>query len=79
MPRPRDILKEIRSAVPFYADLAIGACWPPEKSPLAGTDTDLSLASDSIMKQEVITGGAAAVLLRHDDHPLEGNRHHTAH
>lgn len=51
----RDILKEIRSVVPFYADLAPGACWPPEKSPLAGKDVDLSLASDSIMKQDVIT------------------------
>ncbi len=50
-----DILKEIRSEVPLYAGLALGACWPADKSPLAGTDTDLSLASDSIMKQEVIT------------------------
>jgi NADH-quinone oxidoreductase subunit G len=51
----RDIMKEIRSVVPLYADLAAGACWAPDKSPLAGTNTDLSLASDSIMKQEVIT------------------------
>lgn len=50
-----DILKEIRSEVPLYAGLALGACWPGDKSSLAGTDTDLSLASDSIMKQEVIT------------------------
>jgi predicted molibdopterin-dependent oxidoreductase YjgC len=51
----RDILKEIRSVVPMYADLAPGACWAREKSPLAGTAEDLSLASDTIMKQEVIT------------------------
>jgi len=52
----RDILKEIRSVVPMYADLAVGACWAREKSPLAGAADDLSLASDTIMKQEVITG-----------------------
>ncbi len=51
----REILKEIRSVVPIYADLAVGSCWAAEKSPLAGTDADLSLASDSIMKQEVLT------------------------
>jgi NADH-quinone oxidoreductase subunit G len=51
----RDITAEIRSAVPLYAGLAVGACWPRERSPLAGTDVDLSLASDSIMKKEVIT------------------------
>lgn len=51
----RDILKEIKTVVPLYADLAIGACWPREKSPLINTDVDLSLTSDSIMKQEVIT------------------------
>jgi NADH dehydrogenase/NADH:ubiquinone oxidoreductase subunit G len=51
----RDIMKEIRSVVPLYADLAIGACWAAEKSPLASTYADLSLTSDSIMKQEVIT------------------------
>ncbi len=52
----KDIMKEIRSVTPLYAELSIGACWPREKSPLAGTDVDLSLASDSIMKREVITG-----------------------
>jgi len=51
----RDILKEIRSVVPSYANLAVGACWAREKSPLAGSSEDLSLASDTIMKQEVIT------------------------
>jgi NADH-quinone oxidoreductase subunit G len=51
----RDILKEIRSVVPAYADLAVGGCWSREKSPLAGSSVDLSLESDSIMKQEVIT------------------------
>jgi NADH-quinone oxidoreductase subunit G len=52
----RDILAEIRSMVPFYKDLSVGACWAREQSPLAGTADDLSLSSDSIMKQEVITG-----------------------
>jgi predicted molibdopterin-dependent oxidoreductase YjgC len=51
----RDILREIRSVVPMYSDLALGACWAREKSPLAGSVDDLSLASDSIMRQEVIT------------------------
>jgi predicted molibdopterin-dependent oxidoreductase YjgC len=51
----RDIMKEIRSEVPLYAELSIGACWSREKSPLAGADIDLSLSSASIMKQEVIT------------------------
>jgi len=53
----KDILKEIRSVVPFYSDLSVGACWAGEKSPLAGAADDLSLRSDSIMKQEVITAG----------------------
>ena len=52
---PRDIMNEIKSIVPLYTDLAIGSCWPREKSPLLNTDVDLSLSSDSIMKQEVIT------------------------
>jgi hypothetical protein len=51
----RDIIAEIRSTVPLYADLAVGACWLRERSPIAGTDVDLSLASDLIMKKEVIT------------------------
>jgi NADH-quinone oxidoreductase chain G len=51
----RDILGEIRNVVPQYRDLAVGTCWPLEKSPLAGTDDDLALASDTIMKEEVIT------------------------
>ena len=50
-----EIMKEIRSKVSLYAELAIGACWASEKSPLNGTDIDLSLSSDSVMKQEVIT------------------------
>jgi len=50
-----DILKEIRSIVPMYAGLAVGACWVREKSPVAGSEEDLSLASETIMKQEVIT------------------------
>ena len=50
----RDILKEIRAVV-HCTPTSLGACWPREKSPLANTDVDLSLASDSIMKQEVIT------------------------
>jgi predicted molibdopterin-dependent oxidoreductase YjgC len=52
---PRDITAEIRSSVPLYAGLAVGSCWPREKSPLAGTDVDLSLASKNIMQKEVIT------------------------
>jgi predicted molibdopterin-dependent oxidoreductase YjgC len=52
----REIMKEIRSLVPMYAELSLGACWPRETSPLAGMDVDLSLASDSIMKKEIITG-----------------------
>ncbi len=51
-----DILKEIRAQVPLYADLAVGSCWPADRSPLNGTDTDLSLSSDSVMKQDVLTG-----------------------
>ena len=51
----RDIMKEIRAVVPLYTDLAIGACWAADKSPLAKSYADLSLASDSIMQQEVIT------------------------
>ncbi|HYA88243.1 MAG TPA: molybdopterin-dependent oxidoreductase [Nitrospirota bacterium] len=51
-----DILSEIRSVVPFYKDLSVGACWAREKSPLVGTTDDLSLSSELIMKQEVITG-----------------------
>jgi formate dehydrogenase major subunit/NADH-quinone oxidoreductase subunit G len=51
----RDVMKEIRSVVPMYKDLAPGAVWPKEASPLAGKDVDLSLASDSIMQDEVIT------------------------
>ncbi len=49
------IMKEIRSAVPMYKELAVGASWPAQQSPLAGTEADLSLTSDSIMKREVIT------------------------
>jgi NADH-quinone oxidoreductase subunit G len=51
----QDILKEIRSVVPMYAGLTVGACWAREKSPIAGSEEDLSLASDTIMKKEVIT------------------------
>lgn len=51
----RDIMSEIKSVVPMYADLAVGACWQRERSPLINTGVDLSLTSDSIMKQEVIT------------------------
>jgi predicted molibdopterin-dependent oxidoreductase YjgC len=50
-----DIMKEIRSAVPLYADLAVGSVWPAADSPLAGTDVDLTLRSDTVMKNEVIT------------------------
>ncbi len=50
-----DILREIRTVVPLYADLAAGGVWPRERSPLAGGDADLSLSSDRIMKNDVIT------------------------
>ncbi len=50
-----DILREIRAVVPMYSGLATGSCWAREKSPLAASADDLSLASDSIMKNEVIT------------------------
>ena len=52
---PADILKEIRSTVTLYADLALGGIWPRERSPLAGADVDLSLWSDTVMRNEVIT------------------------
>jgi len=52
---PQDVLKEIRSVVPMYRDLAPGTCWPREQSPLVNTDVDISLVSATIMKQEVIT------------------------
>ncbi len=52
-----EILREIRSVVQPYANLAVGSCWQPEQSPLSGTDADLSLASNTIMQQEVITAG----------------------
>jgi anaerobic selenocysteine-containing dehydrogenase len=52
---PADILKEIRTTVPLYADLVLGGIWPRERSPLAGADVDLSLWSDTVMKNEVIT------------------------
>jgi predicted molibdopterin-dependent oxidoreductase YjgC len=50
-----DVLKEIRSIVPLYHELFAGAVWASERSPLAGTDADLSLWSESVMKNEVIT------------------------
>lgn len=52
---PADIMNEIRSTVSLYADLAVGGIWPRERSPLAGADVDLSLWSDTVMRNEVIT------------------------
>ncbi|MDH4162238.1 MAG: molybdopterin-dependent oxidoreductase [Nitrospirota bacterium] len=52
---PSDIMKEIRALVPLYADLAVGSVWPAEKSPLHGSETNLSLLSDSVEKNDVIT------------------------
>jgi len=49
------IMKEIKSVVSVYQNLAVGACWPKELSPLHGTDTDLSLSADTVLKREVIT------------------------
>ena len=51
----KDIMIEIKSNVPMYTDLSVGAVWPKETSPLAGTDADLSLSSDTMMRKEVIT------------------------
>ncbi len=50
-----DILAEIRSAVPLYKDLAPGALWPGQSSPVAGKEVDLSLPTSSVMQNEVIT------------------------
>ncbi len=52
-----DIMKEIRSLIPLYRDLATGACWQRELSPLHGTNEDLSLSSGALAHQEVITSG----------------------
>jgi anaerobic selenocysteine-containing dehydrogenase len=49
------IMQEIRAVVSSYKDLAVGACWPKELSPLHGTNTDLSLSYDTFLKREVIT------------------------
>ena len=49
------IMKEIKAVVLAYRNLAVGACWPKELSPLHGTDADLSLSSDTILKREVMT------------------------
>ena len=51
----RDIMKEIKASVPLYRELAVGNCWRADQSPLANTAVDLSLASDTIMTQEVVT------------------------
>ena len=58
-----EIMKEIKSTVPLYKNLAVGACWPREQSSLYGTIADLSLSPDSmatghtVMTREVITAG----------------------
>jgi len=52
-----DIMREIKSTVPLYRDLGIGSCWQGSRSPLQGTDADLSLSSDTALKREVITSG----------------------
>ena len=52
-----DIMKEIRASVPMYTALAVNACWPREQSSLNGTVADLSLSSDTILRQEVLTAG----------------------
>jgi NADH-quinone oxidoreductase chain G len=49
------IMKEIKAVIPAYRDLVTGACWPKELSPLHGTDRDLSLSTDTVLKREVIT------------------------
>ncbi len=50
-----DILAEIGSVVPLYKDLAPGSVWPSDVSPIAGKDVDLSLSTNSVMQNEVIT------------------------
>jgi hypothetical protein len=50
-----DVMKEIKAVVPLYAGLEPGSLWRKEQSPLADTIADLSLTSDTIMKNEVIT------------------------
>jgi predicted molibdopterin-dependent oxidoreductase YjgC len=50
-----DIMKEIRMLVPFYADLALDACWPREVSPLCGAHVDLALASTGPAAPETTT------------------------
>ncbi|MDA8098451.1 MAG: molybdopterin-dependent oxidoreductase [Nitrospiraceae bacterium] len=50
-----EILAEIRSAVALYKDLAPGAVWERSASPLAGKDVDLSLPSDGMLQNDVIT------------------------
>ncbi len=49
------IMKEIKAVVPVYRNLVVGACWAKELSPLQGTNADLSLSSDTVLKREVIT------------------------
>jgi predicted molibdopterin-dependent oxidoreductase YjgC len=51
------IMKEIRAVVPAYRNLAVGACWPKDLSPLHDTDRDLSLSADTVLKREVMTAG----------------------
>ncbi len=48
------LMNEIKAVVPAYRDLVVGACWAKELSPLHGTDTDLSLSSDTVLTREVI-------------------------
>lgn len=48
----RDILKEIRMAVPLYAQLTPGARWSPDQSPLRDSVADLSLSSSSPGQRE---------------------------
>jgi hypothetical protein len=48
-------MKEIKAVVPAYRNLAAGACWPKDLSPLHGTDADLSLSSDTFLRHEVLT------------------------
>lgn len=49
------IMKEIKAVVPAYRNLVVGACWAKALSPLQGTNADLSLSSDTVLKREVIT------------------------
>lgn len=50
-----EIMNEIRTVVPAYNTLTVGACWPRELSPALETGAGLSLSDDTLLKRELIT------------------------